>query len=337
MKNKLPFGVLLALVLVAVPAQAQESIKISGQAYVDYQYVLTSPVEEEEGDNGFDYRRLYLTTDFTLSDRFSGRARLEAKAEGSGSDGEPFIKDLYVKWKNPWGEGHTLVVGISSPPSFTVSEKFWGYRSLEKTIMDRNKILSSRDFGVGLQGRLTPSESVRYGVMVANNNSTRGEVDEQKRVYGQLEFYPTDRVSVTVGADYASYDDERDNSLNLNAFAGYEGARFRVGAEGFFTQINLAEAAAKQTAVLADADTDDLFGVAVFAAVRLAEQWEAVARLDQVQRDLSGAETSETFFLAGVAFEPHAKVQFIPNVLVSKEDTDDDPLVTGRVTLHVSF
>ena len=40
--------------------------------------ILTSSDEEQEGENGFDYRRMYLTADYTLSEEFSGRARLEA-------------------------------------------------------------------------------------------------------------------------------------------------------------------------------------------------------------------------------------------------------------------
>ena len=64
----------LLLGVVALPASGQSSVRWSGLFYMDYQYILSSPNADEEGNNGFDYRRMYLTLDYTLSDDFSGRA-----------------------------------------------------------------------------------------------------------------------------------------------------------------------------------------------------------------------------------------------------------------------
>jgi hypothetical protein len=167
---------LLVLLGYPPPVLGQEHIKISGLAYLDYYYLLNSPVAGDEQANGFDYRRLYLTTDFVLSDDFGGRARLEASSSSTTSQGRPapFVKDLYVRWKNAIGQGHDLTLGISPPPAFGVSEGFWGYRSLEKTILDRNAILSSRDFGLTLSGRFDRDGAVRYALMYGNNNSVSG-------------------------------------------------------------------------------------------------------------------------------------------------------------------
>ncbi len=334
MTHRLSAGLILCLAaLAARPALAQDDIKISGLAYVDYAYVLASPTDGQKGDNGFGYRRLYLTTDYKLSDTFSGRARLEANDGSTTAQGRPapFVKDLYLTWKNVWGEGHDLVAGISSPPSFTVAEKVWGYRSLEKTIMDRNKIVSSRDFGVAAKGRL--GDALRYGLMAANNNGVAGEDDRHKRLYGQLEWHPSEQLALTLGGDYAGYGDERRNGATLNAFAGYTTDAFRLGAEGFFNRIRLDDPPAKALA----ADADELVGLSLFAAARLADAWEAVARFDQVERDLAGAASRESFFLAGLAYQPHPQVRVIPNVLVSKDSRDADALVTGRLTLDLSF
>ena len=165
---------------------------------------LSSDDEEAEGDNGFDYRRMYLTADYTLSEEFSGRARLEAASQPV--DSAPFVKDLYLKWKGAIADGHDLIFGVQSPPSYTLSEKIWGYRSLEKTIMDRNKIVSSRDMGVQAAGKLTQAGNLKYAVMVGNNNSVRGEDDKYKRVYGQV-TWQSDKVAASVGGDFASGDD----------------------------------------------------------------------------------------------------------------------------------
>lgn len=193
--------------------------------------------------------------------------------------------------------------------------------------MDRNKIVSSRDFGVAARGKLTPGGSLTYGLMVANNSGIKAEEDRYKRVYGQVAWLPAEHFVVTIGGDYAGFGDERSSGKNLNAFAGYRTTTFRLGAEGFANRIDLADSDA----------TDDIRGATLFAAVRLAEAWEAVARVDQVAWDVGGVETSETLFLAGAAFQAHKNVQFIPNVLVLKHSADDEAHVTGRVTLHVDF
>ena len=47
--------------------------------------------------HGFTYRRLYLTTDAALSERFKARFRLEASGTNAvGSKPAPFVKDLWI-------------------------------------------------------------------------------------------------------------------------------------------------------------------------------------------------------------------------------------------------
>jgi hypothetical protein len=57
-----------------------QTVELGGRAYVDYFYNLSALTDAtgaaEEGLHGFRYRRLYLTADYTLSEKFSGRARL---------------------------------------------------------------------------------------------------------------------------------------------------------------------------------------------------------------------------------------------------------------------
>ncbi len=314
------------LCLVAMDSTAQNALKWSGLVYMDYEYLLSSSDEEAEGENGFDYRRMYLTADYTLSDEFSGRARLEAASKPV--DSALFVKDLYLKWKGAIADGHDLVFGVQSPPSYNLSEKIWGYRSLEKTIMDRNKIVSSRDMGVQAAGKLSQDGNLKYAVMVGNNNSVRGEDDKYKRIYGQL-TWESDDVAASVGGDFASGEDR--NAVNANAFASYLGDGFRVGAEGFMQKIDLDNS---------DNSRDEL-GISVFGIARVNEKVEIVGRADYVEMDASFAsnspKVSQTYLIGGVAFSPNPKVHFIPNVYVVDTEGVDDPEIAGRVTLHADF
>jgi len=86
-----------------------------------------------------------------------------------------------------------------------MSEKAWGYRSLEKTIMDRGKAASSRDTGIVLRGPIDASGKFRYGFMIGNNSGISRETDKYKRFYGQLEYYPSAKIQMSIGGDYASF------------------------------------------------------------------------------------------------------------------------------------
>jgi hypothetical protein len=330
--KKVLFAIALTAMAFSLPSstRAQDHVKVSGLAYLDYSYTLSSPVGDEEGENGFGYRRLYLTTDFTISDEFSARARLEGSDSSTNSDGKPapFVKDLYLRWKNSFADGHDVYLGISSPPSFTVAEKVWGYRSLEKTIQDRVKVVSSRDFGVAVRGRLNEDGTVRYGVMVANNSGTQAESDKDKRVYGQVELYPSETLTFTVGGDYASLSDEvEESSVNGNALAAYQSGDLAVGAEGFFNRVSLSGID----------DNNEAYGVSLFARTNVNENVTLIGRFDRVEFTGPGVEASENYFIAGVALRPHDNVEFIPNVWVSKMDADDSAFVSGRLTAHIIF
>jgi hypothetical protein len=338
-------AVVVALLLVGGgrPGVGQ-SIDLSGRAFGDYFYAVAAPDSvvgglpypiavpdsNREGLHGFAYRRLYLTVDFQLARRLRGRARLEANDGTTGPDGPaPFVKDLWVEWT--YRGDHSATVGVTTPPAFEISEDVWGYRSLEKMILDRRGFVSSRDFGLRLDGPLYADGTVRYAAMYANNSGVRPEVDRKKRVYGRLSATPTERLTVAAGGDYATYSNQRDRSLRLSAFAGYEAERFRVGLEGY-----------RFATSLTDTTTVEEYGVSVFGAVQLARDWELVTRLDWTTRllpasDPLGVDPIESLILAGVAYRPHPNVRVIPNVWIrnSNRYTRSDTL--ARLTLDLSF
>jgi hypothetical protein len=320
-------GILLCLLLgVASPAGLRaQTIDIGGLAYVDYFYNLSSIADAEEDLHGFTYRRLYLTTDFELSDRFAGRARLEANDATSGSHGPvPFVKDLFVTWT--YAGTHSATFGVGPPPAFEIAEGVWNYRSLEKTILDFQGIVNSRDFGLRFDGPITSRGLLRYAAMIANNNASRPESDAYKRAYVQISAHPLQALSMSVGADRAGYGDLRSSSTRVSGFGGYDADAFRVGLEGYWMLLNM--------------DNSDEFahtGVSLFGSVRVAPRWEVVARIDRSMEELPGADLFETFFLGGLSFQPDEFVRLIPNIWVLHMDGSDESEVTGRFTVFVTF
>lgn len=323
------FAILLLLLSTAGAASrelAAQEVKVGGLAYLDYYYTLSSPDEDLEDLHGFTYRRLYLTTDFILSNDFAGRVRFEASESTSGSSGPvPFVKDLYLAWN--YAGAHTLTFGVSSPEAFEDAEEVWGYRSLEKTTMDFFDVVSSRDFGVKATGPLGAGW-LEYVLMVGNNEGSRTEDDRYKRIYGMLKAYPAEHLVFTAGADYAAYEDPLDNSVRVSGFGGYVSDGFQGGIEAYWTRLNA------KTALVPDTDGA---GVSVFGSVKLADEWEVVGRVDRAKLVVPEEDRYETLLLAGVTYAAHARVRIIPNVIMTRRDEVDESNLLGRVTLEFHF
>lgn len=315
---------LFLLGVVHNPMYAQ-TVDVGGLAYLDYYYTLSSPNEAAEDLHGFTYRRLYLTTDFRLSDDFAGRARLEAHEGTTGSSGPvPFVKDLYVTWR--YSGEHSATLGVGPPPAFEISEAVWGYRSLEKTILDLQGIVSSRDFGIRFDGPITSGGGLRYAAMLANNEGVRAEDDSYKRAYAEIAAFPTEHLRFTVGADRAGHDGPLETSTRLSAFAGYVAEAFRAGLEGFWS-----------SRTFENGDELTARGLSLFGAARLAPHWELLGRVDRAAAEIPGDEDMTTFLVVGVAYSPNAFVRLIPNMWMYGFDDASDDEILGRFTVEVRF
>ena len=53
-----------------------------------------------EGQQGFWFRRIYFTFDYTFTPKLSTRFRLEANSDGKLEGGSltPYVKDAYLRW-----------------------------------------------------------------------------------------------------------------------------------------------------------------------------------------------------------------------------------------------
>ena len=306
---------------------AQSSVKLSGSLFSDYVYVFSSPDGAHDGENSFDLRRVNFSADFVISDQFDGRLRLEAVDATVTNSGKQaaFIKDMYVRWKNVWGKDHNVMFGISRPPLWAVSEKHWGYRGLDRTIMAANKHASSRDLGVAVNGPMTADGSIKYAFMFANNSGGKQETDKFKRLYGQLEFNPTEKWVASLGGDYYAF--EGGTSVAGNAFVGYKFDHAKLGVEGFIAPKHFDT----------PDDDDTLLGVSVFGSYDLSETSRLIGRFDSLDRNEFGDSTAKNWFIAGYSWMPNKGIEIIPNLIYNKLDTDNDPTMTGRLTVLASF
>lgn len=199
----LAFGVVCVALLGTVRADAQG--KFSGYMFGDYfsnvardtSIAKLSNVGATNGGKSFQafqIRRIYFAYDNDISEQFTTRFRLEgdftAVEGGAAAAQKLFVKDAYLRWKNVFA-GSDLVFGVQPTPAYDIAEGVWGYRSLEKTIMDLRGIISPRDLGVSLKGKLDDGGTFNYWLMVANNSSTNTENDKYKRYAVLIQIKPS--------------------------------------------------------------------------------------------------------------------------------------------------
>jgi len=309
----------VVLLLPALRAHAADS-KISGIMFGDYYAVLSADDTEvalPEKQNAFQLRRVYFTYDRPVSDRFDVRVRFEANDAGFGSGTKmtPFVKHAYLKWKGALGGD--LYIGESGTPTWAVSEGVWGYRSVEKTIMDLNGIGSSADVGLALQGR---AGGASYHVMVANGPGQRPGRDNGKKLYASVQLQPGESNQLELYGDFDML--PGGDSFTLKALLGHSGDGFQGGIETF--------ARIDQEGAVTDPGEDvTRVGLSAFGSLPVADSWRGFARLDVLNND--DVDTTDLVIIAGLDWAADKDVHIMPNLYVQLPD-GPDPHIQARVT-----
>jgi hypothetical protein len=365
--------ILLAIVACAASLHAQGTStapagKFSGYMIGDYYYNVqrdagyaalsnnasSSAAPGATAMQSFLLRRVYLTYDNDISEEFTTRFRLEADQGTdvltSGKIGV-FVKDAYLKWKNVF-KGSDLTFGIQPPPTYDVSEASWGYRSLEKTIMDLRGIYGSRDVGLSLKGKLVESGMFNYWVMVGKNaGNTPATTSKFNRYSAQLHIKPITGLQATLYFDYLDAADKADpfnkgsfvgNAMSTMAlFVGYaQPTSFNVGLEAFSQSTSNGYSASGATSLSSLTKS----GFSGWASVNLTSDIAAVARYDNYDPNTNSAAVGDVrnYLIGGVAFKLNKNVSIIPNLLYETYEAPSagsapDASVTGRVTFYYIF
>jgi len=358
------------LVLLIVSIQAQSITKIKGVVFADYYYNVENNKSSLVGQNAFNFRRIYFTFENNLTQNIKTRIRFESAHNKFGVESKitPFIKHAYFEWSNLI-PNHKVYIGIAETNAFKNAENVWGYRSVEKTIMDLNKISSSADMGIGLKGDL--SGKVHHWLTVMNGTGYgSSEVDHFKKVGYAFWVTPVEGLTIEGYADYEKQDPDKPNfeyatdymgSSGYNTvkgFIGWDVPSFTLGVEAFL-RTNMESGIenvtlAGDTAVANYAKADvKRFGYSIFGSwITPVPKLKLFARYDYFDPNtsdavytdfsdgkLSGGIDDETsLIIAGLDYIPSANVHVMPNIVYksySKEGKDSD--LMARVTLFFKF
>lgn len=341
---------------------AQDGGKISGLVYADYFYnvardtgfVPDRVLSGEKDFQGFSFRRIYLTYDYKISEKFDTRVRLEGHDGANLPNGNfsVLLKDVWLRWKNIF-DGHDIIFGLQNTPAFEVSESFWRYRSIEKTIMDLRGAVSSRDFGIALKGKIDKNKIFNYWLLIANNSNISPETDKYKRFYGHLHINSSENISATLYADFKAKPDKINplntsdmvgaNDITYGGFLGYmEKNRYSVGVEGFLTSAENALTVMKNGSI--GLENQVKLGISLFGSYDFTKTFGVLGRYDFYDPNTNTSVKGDAmnFIILGLSFSPDPMVQIIPNIeLETYEKTADnrsiDASLTARVTLYYRF
>jgi hypothetical protein len=342
MRHLLPL--LILSTLLAAPAAAQEepppwfqSTKISALAFGDFYSILEHHDEDLEGRNGFLLRRIYLTFDQKLSPSLSGRLRFEANQAGdfaSNTTLEPYVKDAWLRWRR--SEARDFRFGIWQNASFDTIEDLWGYRAVEKTALDLQRWVPTRDFGVAMSGRFADPR-FHYQAQIGNGSGTGTETNSGKKAAAVLGFAPSSGTIFELYGDTEERGSE--DRTTLQAVAGYRGANYRFGAQ---------YAQQQRRSPAADLDLDL---ASVFAVWSVRENLNLIARVDRMfDPNPEGNRIAylpfdptakSTLVIAGVDVKLHRNLGVVPNIQwisygSGASGTPDDDLF-ARITFYYSF
>lgn len=335
--------------------------KFSGYVFGDYFYnagkdtafsrLSRTVVPGSKDFQAFQIRRVYLTYDNDISEKFTARFRLEGNAIASengssavasrlsgSSLGQVFIKDAYVMWKNVFS-GSNLIFGIQPTTAFDISEGVWAYRSLEKTIMDLRGIISSRDMGLALKGKFDDAGMFSYSFMVGNNSGNDDATDRHKRVSFNLQIKPVKNVIVDLNGDYIAKYPINDpasttvpkatvsNSvLTYSLFTAYnDPSLVMIGAEAFMQsqqngEVDPADLTGKTLKSL------NALGLSFFGYYWFTPEIGVIARYDIFNPNTDSnfpiasagpdyaASLTRNYLIAGLTFRPDKNVQIMPNI-----------------------
>ena len=358
MKRSTVIVVLLGLTMGWIAGYAQTTTTIKGVMFADYYYNVENHSKSVKDQNAFNIRRVYFTFENNLTKDIKTRIRFESAHNGfgSGSKINPFVKHAYLEWSNLI-PSHKLYLGISETNGLKNAENVWGYRSIEKTILDLNKISASADMGSAIKGDL--GAKVHHWLTVMNGTGYgSSEVDKFKKVGYAFWVTPVEELILEAYADYEAQDPEKPNFqydyygssgyYTLKGFAGWKTPKFSLGVEAFMRTnresgtLNMDDAASKVDVIRQ--------GLSVFGSwitpvpkVKLFARYDS---FDPVTDDkviisdsgTTGLDDETTLLIAGFDYIPSANIHFMPNIVLksySKSGKDSD--LTARITFYYNF
>ncbi len=309
--------------------------KVSGEEHAYSKAVFS---DEPKDFQAFLIRRVYLGYQYRFTPHILGKIIIEGNDAILNSRGSRsvYVKYAYVDLRDviplPFVRG--LEIGAIYTPSWRFSEKFYGYRFLERTPFDMRKFGSSNDAGIKVYGSFDQEGAVNYEIMVGNGRNGKPENNKYKRLYVSLQGKVlSKKLWYQLYGDYENMPVEEEDRTVIGAlthwkvFAGADLGAAKVGFEAAYQRLK-GEATEKSSIVLS-----------AFVRYAIASTLEYLLRADYYDPDVqAGQKYTEFFVVTGVRWEVTPKVMLMPNVWInSYRALGGVPTTPADVVLRLTF
>ncbi len=338
-------------------ADDSPSTTVGGVAFFDFSHISLQN-ENAAGvksdvpptGTGFDIKRFYLSVDHKFNDTWSanittdaqfstagttvvstptgGTANALTNQNTSGGVTEVMIKKLYLQGN--FDKAFVAHIGSYDMPWIPFVESLYGYRFVEKTLLDRLGFGNTTDWGANATGAFGDNNLVTYAASVVNGagykNPTRSKYVDFE---GRLGVKPIDWLTLGIGfydghlgqVNATNENFATNTATRFDAVVGVNVAGLRVGAEYFeaknYKTVNNPLAAAYGTsAVVAPSATavlnsDKATGGTAWASYAFGDQWSVFGRYDQTKLSKDVApDLKDTYFNVGIDFKPIKQLDF---------------------------
>ena len=190
---------ILSIIIMLSLGFAQE-VKFSALGFYDLTYSKDSDIS-----NSFEFQRVYFTFDKKMGDALSYKFQTDVGRVADDGKLEVYLKNAKVDWSTNYGK---FVFGLQGMNVFNIQEKTWGYRSIEKSAMDKYKFASSADMGLGYYNKIG---EINYNILVTNGTGYKKQEDDSYKklsaqiLYGQGKLDSKVRFNAGAIAAYEPY------------------------------------------------------------------------------------------------------------------------------------
>jgi len=269
--KSLSFILIGLFITILTQAQGKEfpKGKVFGTVYFD----VYTEINKGESESAMEIRRAYFGYKYSYNENFQAYLKLDI---GSPNDlSSSSLIRRYAYFKNAGLKYHkdnfTLNIGITDVLMYTVQEKYWGHRYINKSFMDRFKFGPKADIGLNANYKLNDFISLDFGFYngegyknLQNDNSYRGGLG--------ISIFPIKNLIIRTYGDYTQ-----------KTFSRYTGAIFmgyKYKNKGVFGAEYNYQANYKFHS------NENLFGYSVFGSWNLNNKWQYFARFDQINSNI---------------------------------------------------
>jgi len=342
MRKQILAAAVIAGIAANMTATAEETTTVGGNLFIDFtniNFKNDDVKQSARSGTGLDVKRGYLIVNHTFDDMWSANITTDFNYE-NGNETQVFIKKAYLQAK--LSDAFVARAGSAELPWLPLMDSLYGYRYVEKTLVDRINFASPVDWGLHAFGKFGDG-MFNYAASIFNGNGFKNPTRSNSMDFeGRIAVMPI--PDLTIAAGFFSGKRGQDlaaptapatrNAQRWDAIVAYvKPDMFRFGAE-FFSADNW-------NSVLAATPKSKSDGYSAWGAFNFTPQFAAFARYDEVKPYKDSANwLKDKYFNVGVSYKVRKNIDVAFAYKNEKVEGDGIPthlssLPTGDTTLGV--